>query len=215
MIRLIGIQRIVVLAALLVINLMLAGAWFGVIQPRTEQATREKASYENKMRKMRKELSDIGGKLQAFYDNEKLFESLHDDGFFGTQDRLEARKILKDMQRESRLASIEFTVNAAEFPNNRTAQEVNYRLMRSKVMVSIKAFLDTDCYDFIERINNRFPGHTRVTLFEIEPTKGRIRTRDIVDLSRGRAVNFVRAELEFEWYTLYDSEAGGEGQNKI
>lgn len=214
MIQLVGMQRIIVLAALLIINVMIVGAWFGVIEPRTEEATREKAVYEQKMRKMRKELSDIGGKLEAFFEHEALFTELHDTGFFGTQDRLEARKILKEMQRKSRLASIEFTVDAAEFPNNRTAQAVNYRLMRSRVAVSLKAFLDTDCYDFLRRIKEDFPGKTRITLFEIEPTKRRIRTRDIVDLSQGRNTNFVKAELEFEWYTLYSSDAA-EGGDKI
>lgn len=214
MIRLIGTQRIVVLAALLVINVMIVGAWFGVIQPRSEEATREKAVYEQKMRKMRGELSDIGGKLEAFYKNEAFFQKLHDNGFFGTQDRLEARKILKDMQRDTRLASIEFTVDAAQFPNNRTAQEVNYRLMRSHVAVSMRGFLDTDFYDFVRSLDENFPGHVRVTRFELEPTKRRIRTRDIVDLSQGRNTNFVKGELEFEWYTLYSDEAGESG-NKI
>lgn len=206
MIRLIGTQRLLVLFALLMLNGVLAGVIFGYIDPLYQDAQQQKRRVEGEIRDMRNAIQNIKSEMEQLEKNKQRYEDLRDNkGFFLKQDRFMLRRLMDENISWARLVNAPWKVSPLEAVSNAEAQKIEKQLVRSEIEVSLEAFLDTDVFSYLDRINKEFPGQTR--LIEMSLERGEALTNDaLTSVANGRPVAFVKGKMLFEWYTLVGKE---------
>lgn len=216
MMRLIGKKRIMALAVLGLINAALAAALFLYVEPMREKAALRKQSVDREIRDLRSSIDNIKSKIKSLEENQDAYDALKARGFFVDQDRFLADKNFKSMMSWANLVGLSYNISALEEIQNPQADGIKYKLMQSKVEVQkIRAYTDSDIYNFIQQITKKFPGQTQ--LVSIVLRRGdELNQENLAKLAvnlrdpRAPSVAFVEADVAFNWRTMVPA---GEEEN--
>ena len=201
MIEVLGFKRVMTIVALGFMAGGLAAALYLLVIPQKQKTERELRTIRSAVASRNIEIEKLKVEYQQIQEQKTLFETLQRAGYFGTQDRLRARKVIESIQAESKVLSAKYTIAAAEVKNDPSMAEVNHVVLRSPVDVTVDALDDMDIYKFMYWIENGFPGHAGITEFTLE------RRMDIDEallrqVGNGVPTVLVNGKIKFAWNTM-------------
>ena len=201
MVRLIGIRRIlaiVLLAAFLVILFLYNSV---LMKPDIRQMQQELARSKAEVAEMGVNIDKLMQGIELFKSQESEFLQIQKFGFFDDQDRVEARRRLNLMQKESRLLSAKYTIMQAVDQENEKAQEAGYKEIATEISFELEALDDTDIYNFIYMLNYGFPGQVSITSLAMSREK-EITQPLLRKIGVGETEPLVKAGLKVNWTTM-------------
>lgn len=201
MIQVLGVKRVLTLAVLAAANIALGVMVYYVVIPGKTKTETELATVRSQISSRRTEVSTLQTQYQEIQEQKTLFGDLDKSGFFGSQDRLQARKTIEAIQAASHVLSAKYNINAVEVKQNPVAAESDHVLLQSPVSVKIDALDDMDIYSFIYWIENAFPGNSLITGLTIE-RKMDIDENVLKQIGNGLPAVLVSADLAFAWNTF-------------
>ncbi|MDB5490516.1 MAG: hypothetical protein JWO78_365 [Micavibrio sp.] len=201
MIKVLGIKRVLTLAILFGINVALAAMLYLVITPAQESTDKELRSTRAAVQGKRAEVSRMQTEYQQIQQEKNLFGDLENSGFFGSQDRVEARNIMESIQSTSHVLSAKYNINAVEAKENSAAALSDHIILQSPVTVQIDALDDVDVYSFLYWIENGFPGQALITDITLE-RKQDIDENVLKQIGNGSPAVLMSANVNFAWNTF-------------
>jgi hypothetical protein len=207
MIKLIGIKRITNLAILLGINLLIAAFYFLTLAPMLDTAQAQLNAVSGQISSLNGKIASAKQDVVFVNENQSKYEALKDKGLFMEQDRFLIDHQLQDMRSKAGLSAFSFTVEDMKDVPNASAGGMGYRLVSSRVNIErIGSLLDNDIYVFLQDISATFPEHTSFQKFVIKRT-AEADEKALKDVQDGKQVNFVTADISFNWMTLAPQQA--------
>jgi hypothetical protein len=207
MIKLIGTKRLFLLSLLIMIIVILAAFYFLWMEPVRKDAEQKLAQLDSQIRTLRNDIVNIKEDIRITERNIPYFEQLDGSGFFKSQDRFQAERLIQEVRAESGVQSTNFAIDPLVDIDDKRATDADHRLIMSNIKVSgIQAYTDIDIYRFVYLMNNGFPGHTRLKSLQIERssevTPGNL---DKMNDAENRS-SFVTATAEFQWLTMLEED---------
>lgn len=211
MIKLIGFKRLIFLACLVALNLSVLGIYFFSIGPMLDDVTSQRDTVNGQIRELRGKISSIKQDMAYANENMPKYNELKDRGFFLNQDRFAIGRMMEDLRLRTGISSFSFTVSDVKEIPNTDAAAANYKLINSSIKVdNIVSPLDTNIYMLAQEIPHTFPDFARLQNMNITRT-GEVNEAALKDISEGKPVNFVKADIEFNWITMVPKPEGSAG----
>ena len=201
MIKILGIRRVITLAILIAVNLALAGALYSLILPQKDKTERELRSTRSAVNARRNEVATLKNEYEQIQEQKNLFGNLQEAGFFTTQDRIEARKTIEQIQLESKVLAARYDIQAIQVQEHPAAAVAEYVILHSPMKVSLDALDDIDIYSFMYWAQNAFPGHVGINSLMIE-RKMDVDEVTLKQIGTGTPVVLVSATVDFSWDTM-------------
>ncbi len=200
-VQILGVRRLVILGALIVLNGVLgATLYYGVI-PQREKVERDLRMVRSAVDTRRNEVTRMRTEFDQIQEQKGLFENLESAGFFGTQNRLEARRIIETIQSTSRVLSARYSIDPANVVETPDVKNAGHVLLQSPVRVTIDAMDDVDIYSFLYWIENAFPGQASIKGFTLE-RRIDVNEHSLRQIGSGTAMTLVSGEVSFVWTTM-------------
>lgn len=212
MIKLIGLQRLLILVVLLGLNAGLAAGFFLVVDPMKVEAQDKISSLDSQISTLRNKIVNVKAELKELKSKIPEYRAMEDEGFFQEQNRFLVGKVLEQYRAATKLIGFSFLVGEIEEINSVDAAKAGYRLINSSITVNqINAYLDTHVFALANIIDYAFPGRTRVKRIyvkRIDP--GEEIDNDTLDkICKGQALPLVEATVEFDWLSLDEIDQNG------
>ncbi len=201
MIKILGIKRVMTLGIMIAVNLVLAAALYSLILPQKAKSENELRSTRSAVNARRDEVTKLKTEYEQIQEQKNLFGNLQDAGFFGTQDRIEARKMIEQIQLESKVLAARYDIQAIQVQENPVAAVSDHVILHSPVKVSLDALDDIDVYSFMYWAQNAFPGHIGITGLTVE-RKLDVDEITLKQIGNGVPVVLVTATVDFSWDTM-------------
>lgn len=201
MIKVLGIKRVLTLAILFGINVVLAAMLYFVVMPGKDSTETELRNTRAAVQSRRAEVTRLQTEYQQIQQEKSLFGDLENSGFFGSQDRLEARKTMESIQTASHVLSAKYNINAVEPKENSAAAISDHIILQSPVSVQIDALDDVDVYNFLYWVENGFPGQALITDITLE-RKQDIDENVLKQIGNGSPAVLMTASVKFAWNTF-------------
>ena len=205
MIRIIGIRRLVILVILLAFNGVLASVVYMYLVPEKQSVERSYRVERSKVSALQQDINRMEIEFEQLDKQQGIFDKIKEDGFFGAQDRAEAKEMFSQIQEKSRVISALVSVKPGKVVEDVEAEKARHRVLVSEMSVDIRAFDDNDIYHYIDLIQRVFPGV--ITLQRIEVRReSDISAALLRAIAGGASPELVTAKVEFLWRTMIPQE---------
>ena len=191
---------------LVLLAVMLLGIYFyGIMTlgPQNESSERQLRLNKSEFSEITNNMGKLVSDMKQFDQQKDQFENLKILGFFNTQDRLEMRSRLNEMQEESKLISAVYSVQPARTEKNKQAEEAGYKIVNTSISFTLEAFDDADIYKFIYLLNYGFAGHISINDLSIKINK-KITPTLLQKIGAGDQVAVVVATLSVNLRTMVE-----------
>jgi len=176
------------------------------LKPDLDKKNRILRTNSSEISEMTDNLNKLSEGLQKFEKQKADFERVQNLGFFDSQNRVEARQIITEIQQESRLLSAKYQISPAQSVGNKMAQEAGSKILTTAIKFDLEAIEDSDIYKFIYILNYAFPGQLAINDFsmsrEVEVTQPILRKIGV-----GQAEALVKASMSVTWKTMVPDES--------
>ena len=162
MIGILGIQRIIILAVLIVLNAALAAGTYLYLVPENVKKEREKRGIQSEVSTLRGDIDRMQVEFEQLEDQKAEFEALAADDFFKNQSRREAELALNSVQRRSGVIKAIAKIDSGKLEENEEAKKAEHTILKSPMSVEIQALDDISVFNYIHLIEQSFPGHVSV-----------------------------------------------------
>ena len=211
MIKLIGLNRLIILAVLGGLNLLCLWLYFFWLQPGTLQLTQQQQQLSSSISEQRTKIDNIKSDIVLIRESLPEYQALMDKGFGSEQDRFYLSRELDSVREAVGIRGFSFSVSDIENIPFVIADAAGKKLIRSAVTVEkISTTFDVGVFDLMRGIEQRFPPHVRIAKYEIKKT-GNI-TPDNIDRLRRGEDTLVNSTFVFEWMTMIDPPKPDEAQ---
>lgn len=213
MIKILGIKRVAAIAVLSAIGLFMVAILFGLVLPELQKTERDLRVVRASVANGRAELDQLKNDFDFFKEQRYLFEDLQQVGFFGAQDRYEAKKRIEAIQDQANILHMHYNISPAVVEENKNAAKADYVVLKTAATVDVEAMDDLDFYSFMYWIDNAFTGQVSITGFDMERVLD-VNSKTLRHIGSGAATTLLKGSLSFEWRTLipradYMAEEGG------
>ncbi len=201
MIQIIGIRRIIILLVLIVFNAGIAAAFYMYVQPEQEDIDIELRRVQSTVSSVQGDLQKMEIEFEQLAEQQGRYDALKDDGFFSNQVRSEAKTLLTNIQQKSRVVSATASVRPGVVLDDEEAQKSMHRILASPIEIKIEAFNDTNVYNYLEMVEDNFPGHVQVNKIVMK-RKREVTPVILRAIGDGANVALVAAEIQLTWRTF-------------
>ncbi|MBI3440989.1 MAG: hypothetical protein HY052_04180 [Proteobacteria bacterium] len=208
MIQLIGLRRLVTMIILLSVQLAAWGGYLFLLDPVLQDAKSQIHAIDDQISELSRKVSNIKQEIAYQKENMPKYQELHDRrGLFLNQDRHTISRLLEEMHGRDKLPEFSFIVQDNKDVPNEDAAALGYRLAKSSIQIKIaSAPLDMGIYIFLQDIADSFPGHAYIENFHLKRT-AEVNETALNDITNGKHVGFLDAEIAFNWLTLMPQPA--------
>lgn len=208
MMKLIGLKRIIAICILLGINFLVFSVYLTTLAPMLEDAQRQLRAVDGQILDLRGKIATAKQETAFVKENLPKYRELQDKGLFLEQDRFMIDRLLQDMRSKAGIANFSFAVGDLTALPNADAESIGYTLASSRISIDkIISPLDNNIYVFLQNIKDAFPEYTRLQKFSIQRT-AKVNEQLLNDLSDGKQVSAVGANIVFDWMTLASNASG-------
>lgn len=201
MIRALGAKKVTILSALIGAVVVLFFVNSQIFQPKAKSAASRLGNVQAEQNELQASIDVMRGEQSTFDLQRSLYEKLQKRNFIGEQDRVLAREIFNQMQKQSKLLSIKYQIRSAGVLEIEGVTDEQKALMVSPMDISIEAMDDVDVYRFIYYLSNLFPGKISIKKLKMErPT--RLTPERLRSIGTGNPDSLIRATIQAEWITL-------------
>ena len=209
MIKLIGFKRVIFLACMAALNLAVMGIYFLSIGPMLDEATSQRDVVNAQISELVEKINSVKDDVAFVTENLSKFNELNGKGFFQHQDRLTVSRKMEELRTKVGISSFSFSVSDVTEIPNAEAEAINYKLINSRIKVEkIVSPLDANIYMLAQEMGNAFPSYARIQSMNITRA-AEVTEAALKDIAEGKPVNFVDANLEFNWITMVPKPAEG------
>jgi hypothetical protein len=200
--KLIGIKRLIILAALLGVNVVIAMLYFLWVDPMVGDAQSKLSAVNGQISSLQGNIRSVKSNLAEFKRNLPKYEAFKSSGFMGEQDRFKASHVLDDLRVKAGLGGFSFNINDVEEISNQEASAAKMKIIRSKIDVKDFSFLlDNNFYGFLDLLHQQFPEEAIFRQFEIV-RKDPLDAAALQKISVGQAPQLLTASASFSWITI-------------
>jgi hypothetical protein len=201
MISVLGYKRIVVLAVLLGIAVIMAGAVYYYLTPQKQQAERDLRAVRGQVSATQNDIEKVRTELDKLAGQKDTFEELKKIGFFSEQDRIVAKDRLEEIQELSSVLAVRYRIEPAEIETNPQIEKAEHVILSSPFKIEVEALDDIDIYRFIYLLQTSFPGHASFDGVTI--TRGQeVNDSSLRRILTNNPVALVKATINFRWRTI-------------
>lgn len=205
MIKVLGLQRIIILLVLLAINAVLGFAVYMHFTPQQVVKERELRGVRGQASTLQADIDGLLVEFDQLDEQREEFERLKKDGFFDGQSRRKAELIFQKIQERSGVVSAVASVNAGELEDNEEAKKADHQILKSPISIRIEAVNDLDVFRYLYLINEFFPGHVAVKNIKIT-READVSGTVLRAIASGKNPPLVIADLELIWRTMIPAE---------
>lgn len=210
MIRLVGIRRIFAILLLLGLVVLLMSYTLVLAKPGLRKAQQELIKHKADIAEMTSNIDKLTQGIERFTTQKDYFEQIQKFGFFDPQNRVEARRRLNLMQKESRLLSAKYTIKQAIAAKSEKAAVANYKVLDTEIAFTFEALEDIDIYNFIYLLNYGFPG--QIAIEELSISRDQEITQPLLrNIGIGDYEPLVKGELKVIWTTMVPEDSVADG----
>lgn len=207
MIELLGLKRAILLAVLVVVNLLIVGAYFGMIMPMKEEADMHLMNTRNEISRLQTEIENIKAELRSLKETMPQYEALEAKGFFLNQDRFFLGRTLEELKNRSELRGFSFSISDIREVPNSEAATANRRLIASTIKIDqISSLLDMSFFNFMHIIETYFPAHARIDSFSVAKLT-KIDDQTLARIAKQPGASLINASLTMDWLTMTEIPA--------
>lgn len=205
MIKAIGINKFFLLLLLAVFIALAVFYNYQIITPDVTKLNRQVMTNKSEVSQMTQDLNSLTAGLEKFAQQKDAFEKVRRLGFFDPQNRVVAKQLITNIQRDSRLMTAKYTIKPAENLDDEKAREAGYKILSTDIDFILEALDDADVYKFVYLINYGFPGQVIINKLNIE------RDMEITQpllrrIGVGQAQPIIKATFEVTWKTMVADE---------
>lgn len=201
MIRVLGVKRVFVLVALLLLNAIFAASVYFYLMPEKDRKEREIRSMRAQISGLHSDIDRLQIEFDQLEEQQEQFSVLNDKGFFDSQDRRQAELIFKKIQKEAGVVSAVASIQAGEIEDNEEAKKAEHKILKSPISISIESVDDIDVFRYLYLVKNFFPGHLTVTSLNLE-RKADVSGIVLRSIANGRNPELVHADINMMWRTM-------------
>ncbi len=201
MIKILGIQRVAILAGLISLCLVLGGVTYGYLMPANLTAENKLRGLKSETSTIMEDLAKIDQEFAQLEDQREKFKALQDDGFFKDQDRFEAERVFKRTQQESGVVSATASISSGTIVDDENALKAEHKILKSDVKIEIDAANDFDVFRYVYLLDKYFPGHISIVSFKLS-RDGELTGSVLRSIASGDDPVLVRAEVNLAWRTM-------------
>lgn len=196
-----GKKRLAILAALLLVNALLAAVSYGILYPRMRAVQNRIAAADARTAEAQLDIDKIQAAFQQLDLQKGRFENLRKTGFLSDQNRRDAEEALESIQARAGVISAKVNIRPGAAQDNAEAQKAGYKLLSSPMAIEIQAITDRDLYAYLYGLENFFPGHLTIRKMHIE-RNGALTDVVLRALAKGEKPPLVKANVEATWRSL-------------
>jgi hypothetical protein len=214
MINILGVQRVIGIAILLVLNLVVGAAVFMYVMPEKQKTQTELRRTQSMVAAKRNEIERIKDEFVRINQRKLMFEDLQKMGFFGDQDRIEIKRRFEAIDVLTDVLRAKYKISEAGTEENEHTEKMNHVILNTPFYIEVEAIDDLDVFRFIYWIENGFSGHTAITNVKLE------RVADLDDatlryIGTDDPKTMVKGSFEFDWRTLIPKEDLGKLEGAV
>lgn len=207
-----GIRRIAILLALIVVNGLFAAVLYGYIFPEQIKQDRLLRSSQGKVSTLQADIDRLQIEFDQLEDQKVRFATLQETGFFNTQGRRRAEMLLTDIQKSSDVLSAVASVKPGSFESSSAAEKANHRVLSSPIEISIQAMDDVNIYRYLYILERVFPG--QVLIDDMSITRNfDVNGPLLRSITLGESPAIVEADLKLSWRTMIPNENNAEDED--
>lgn len=188
--------------ATLALFVLIMAVCFGYLAPEVANYQQMTLAADDAAISVTLQLNDISARKIRDDADRKRFGELEKDGFVGTQNRLNAARVLEQLRQRHRISGMEYQIDPAETISIIGPPEgAGEKLTVSEISLSIRGFLDRDLRDFTAAVKRDFPGF--ITITEVEMEKIETPTNELLSQIRvGQGTELLRGSVKLLWQVL-------------
>lgn len=201
MIKVIGAKRLLVLVVLVLVNVFLAAATYLYLIPQEAETAKKLRTLRGENQTKQADIERMQIEFEQLGQQQDRFDALKDDGFFKDQVRSVAKKLFKDIQIQSRVVSSVASIRPGIIEENEEAKKSNYKVLSSPIDITVESFDDSDVYNYLYILEQKFPGHLSVdqmTMTRVTDISGPV----LRAIATGANPVLVRATIKMTWRTM-------------
>ena len=169
------------------------GFWIAVDFQRTQEthfirSDQEKNSLKNQVNALKNDVNFVK-------KHQEELDFLIEKGWFIPKNRLIAGEILEKLRVS--LNEIQYTFEPEIIQN----LEEEYPFKVTKIIIEVGALLESDIYEFLDTILEKFSGILRLHEFTLSHGE-EVNKKNLSALRKNVCPNFVKGKLIFEWFAL-------------
>lgn len=201
MIKVLGKKRVLGLFILIGINIVLIGGVYMYLTPQKIKKERELRGMRGQIATMQGDIERLQIEFEQLEYQQAEFEDLKADGFFGTQNRRDAKLALEALQKEAGVVSAVANIKPGTFVDDEEAAKAEHKVLSSPISVRVEAVDDIDIYKYLSLLETSFPGHVSLEKLTLS-RKAEITATILRAISSGRNPPLVQAEIDLVWRTM-------------
>lgn len=201
MIEVLGAKRVIIIAAAVLLNAVLASAVYLYLGPQSVKVKRDLRRTKSEISQKRADINQLRMEYDEIQKEKVFFEDLTNAGFFSDQDRILVRRRFDEINRQVKVIRASYDIKPRQVVENKTAKKADYVELKSQISVSVDALDDNDFYQYIYLLENGFPGQVSVTSVDLQ------RKIDLSDtvfraVETGIQPKIVSGKVDFTWDTM-------------
>lgn len=206
----VGKNRVVILAILLIANVLFYAGDTYYVKKNAQQANNELRNVKSKTQQFKNQTREILEDNEKLKQRSAIYEDLIEKGFVNDQNRVTVRDSFNLMATVTQLVNANYEVSRAEVIKDKTLQSVGYNLLKSQVKVEMSAIDDVKIYNFLYLIANKYPGIANIKSLNVEK-ESEITAGALRRMNNAEPSPIVSGFVEFDWVTVapFDNENGG------
>jgi hypothetical protein len=205
MLEKIGRKRFMMLAVMALLVAALAGAHYGLLQPRQTKLAKQLRGTKANIAAKEKETQRLRADFEKLDEVKFRYNEILRYGFFGAQDRVFARNKIREIQNLSGVLAARYQIKPIEVEADETIEASQHKLLKSPIEMEIEAFSDVDVYKFIYYLEYGFPGRVVIRSINFQ-RKLDVTVPLLQSIGSGQPEKVVTADIDLDWYTVAPDE---------
>lgn len=206
MIAVLGRGRLLILGVLSTICLLLSGFYLLVLFPQVSASDRMLRSIRGDVSGMEDNARRLRTAFEEFQGNKPDYDRIEQVGFFNPQDRLLIRERFEAMKKETGVINARYEMEPAQVVSNPLVEDADYRMLQSRMVMTVDAVDDRQVYAFLYTLGNEFPG--RISMVDVQMTrldKG-LTSAIYQEIVAGNPPVLISAVIKADWFSLVSAK---------
>jgi hypothetical protein len=176
-----------------------------MLQPDVAKQNGKLLSLQGEVSQITNNLDRLKNQLDTFEKEKIDFSKVQSLGFFDSQDRVAARRMIDAIQKDSQLVNARYTIKPARNISNEKLREAGYKILETQINFDLEALNDIDIYHFINSLSNGFPG--QLVIQDISFSRNVEVTQPLLrKIGSGAKEAIVKSSLNVIWQTMVPDE---------
>lgn len=201
MIRLLGLNRIIMIVASILICAAVGAAWYYYLSPTIEQYDKDIKKINGQISVKQADIRQLKEEFTQLKDQILKYNLLKANGFFNAQDRVTARETTRELARQSKLLKAELNLSPGKIVDSQEARDAKHTLISGPMLIKLTAMDDVNAYKFVVALQHVFPGYLEFKRFDLHRSKD-LDTGMLEAISKGQSDGLVDGEVEFNWWSM-------------